>query len=802
MIHRFLTSLGLFSLLLIFFPAQAQDRLNGRIVAVGIPGASAVAPVGTFHKGGPIFDKPEFAAFTQPGQILDPKRILVTSNSNFGAPLAQPDAAEGAVLSLDPSGPTLVIPRQFAADGKQARALGGRVQLFTAQSANFLNSIHSPGAASAAFPSVSNPIGISINNGFGRLWFSNTPYGAQKIGTESIADPTGEPLNGAPSKLVGGVFAGNVTNRPEQLIPGALNSGAVASALLGMSPDGSKRAVFAVLAADGSVVQTHTEFALDGLAPPATITPIAVPPPATSGTTMLTRAGMIFNWVPDRILYITDAGRNAIVALTLTSDEKVFRIRDNRTFTPPELNVPVDLAPAILEIANPGFSSNTTLAGNSDIYVLNRGNGTIVRMRQDGTVVAVRKVALDGGEQFGPGRLNGIAVSSDAQRIWVTVSGAVPGYPDDPGALIELPAFGSDRAGLEGAGQFALSEPRKGSAKLVELGADLFRKDFSPPEGLGPLYNARSCIACHQAPTPGGMGMNGLALVSRVGQIGGGAREVHLPEIVPVARTASVAELGIPCALPRGPPRSANVISLRNAFPLYGLGLIEDIADDVILANAKLQVNSKGRPNWVKDSNGQERVGRYGWKADVASLEEFVALAFRNEMGITSPLAPLDIAHDDSCGKARSGPDDDGSVIGAVTAYLLAFPAPSPAAAGATEPVALGRPLFSSVGCVMCHTPVLESRRGDVALYSDLLLHDMGPSLNDGIVQGAATGAEWRTTPLWGLRLRARFLHDGRAETAAEAILAHDGEGAAAARAFRQLPQAHRGALLAFISAL
>ena len=102
----------------------------------------------------------------------------------------------------------------------------------------------------------------------------------------------------------------------------------------------------------------------------------------------------------------------------------------------------------------------------------------------------------------------------------------------------------------------------------------------------------------------------------------------------------------------------------------------------------------------------------------------------------------------------------------------------------------------------MCHTPVLESRHGDAALYSDLLLHDMGPSLNDGIIQGAATGAEWRTTPLWGLRLRGRFLHDGRAETAAEAVLAHDGEAAAAARAFRQLPQAHREALLAFISTL
>src|SRR5882724_8567498 len=375
--------LGLFSLFLSACSTcfaqeanQASGRLTARTLAVGIPGAGAVAPVGAFHKGGPIHDKPEFAAFTQAGQILDPKRILVTSNSNFGAPLAQADAAEGAVLSLDPDGPTLVIPKQFATSGKQARALEGRVQLFTAQSPEFLNSVRTPGAASAAYPSVSNPIGISINNGFGRLWFSNTPYGGQRTGTESIADPTGEPLNNAPSKLLGGVFAGDVTNRSPQFAPGALNSGAVASALLGMSPDGSRRAVFAVLAADGSVVQTHTEFALDGLAPPATITPIAVPAPAAAGTTMLTRAGMIFNWVPDRILYITDAGRNAVVALTLTSDEKVFRIRDNRTFTPPELNVPVDLAPVVSEIANPGFASNTTLAGNSDLYVLNRGNGT------------------------------------------------------------------------------------------------------------------------------------------------------------------------------------------------------------------------------------------------------------------------------------------------------------------------------------------------------------------------------------------------------------------------------------------
>ena len=785
-------------------PNQVSGKLTARVLAVGIPGASAVAPVGTFHKGGPIRDKPEFAAFTQPGQILDPKRILVTSHSNFGAPLAQLDAAEGAVLSLDPDGPTLVIPKQFATGGQQDRALEGRVQLFTAQSPAFLNSIHSPGATSAAYPSVSNPIGISINNGFGRLWFSNTPYVAQKIGTESIVDPTGEPLNNAPSKLVGGIFAGDITNRSPQLAPGALSSGGVASALLGMSPDGSKRAVFAVLTADGSLAQAHTEFALDGLAPPATITPIAVPPPATASVTMITRAGMIFNWVPERILYVTDAVRNAVIALTLTSDEKIFRVRDNRTFTPPELNVPVDLAPVVSEIANPGFASNTTLAGNSDMYVLNRGNGTIVRMRQDGVVVATRRVILETGDEIGPGRLNGIAVSPDAQRIWVTVSGAIPPHPNEPGVLLEVPAFGSDRASIAEPTKFASNNAA--SVQLAELGSTLFRKEFEPSDGLGPLYNARSCLACHQSPTSGGGGLNGLALVSRIGQIDNGSSEFRLHDAVPVARDKTIAELGFPCRLTHGPPARTNLISLRNASPLYGLGLIEEIADEAILANATSQINVKGRPNIVKDRQGRESIGRFGWKGDVANLEQFVADAFRNELGITSPLAPQDIttSGDNSCGQTNLGLDDDGSIVRAVTAYLTGLPAPTleSSVLKSSKSYHQGQQLFSSAGCVSCHTPTLSSKRGDVALYSDLLLHNMGPALNDGIVQGNATGAEWRTTPLWGLRLRARFLHDGRATTPAEAILSHDGDGAAAAHAFRKLTRDDRNALLVFMSTL
>jgi hypothetical protein len=774
--------------------------LTARVVAVGIPGASAVAPVGFFHPGGPIHDNAGFAAFTQPGRILDRKRVLVTSNSNFGAPRAQADSAEGSVLSLDPEGAAIVVPANFAAAGNQASALDGRLQLFAAQSPSFLNSVRTPGAASAAFPTVSNPLGISINNAFGRLWFSNTPAGAQGIGTEAIADPSGEPLANAPSKLLGGVFAGDVTNRSPQAVAGALKTGAVATALLGMSPDGSKRAVFAVLTADGALAQAHTEFALDGLAPAGTIRPIPVPAVTEADRARITRAGMIFNWVPERILFVTDPERNAVVALTLTSDDKVFRVRDNRTFTPPELNVPVDLAPVVPETANPGFASNTTMAGNSDMYVANRGNGTIARMRQDGTVVAVRRVALPGGQDVGPGRLNGIAVSPDAQKIWVTVSGTLPEHANAPGALLEVPAFGPGRAALREGSQLTSVDGARGSPDLVDRGARLFQTEFTPQDGLGPLYNARSCLQCHQSPTAGGMGTKGLAVVHRVGRFDGRSFDPLVGSGGPVARAHTIAELGVPCDLPRGPPAAANLISVRNAAPLYGIGLIDRIPDAVILAGEVVRGGVKGRPNIVSDAQGFERVGRFGWKGDVATLEQFVAEAFRNELGITSPLAPIDlVAHGRNCGGTTAALDDDGMSIRAVSAYLAALP-PLPPTFGAQHRA--GETLFSAIGCPACHTPALSADGIDVQLYSDLLLHDMGPALNDGVVQGSATGKDWRTTPLWALGSRGRFLHDGRAVNINDAILVHDGEAAPAAKAFRQLSQDERAALLAFLSAL
>jgi hypothetical protein len=166
-------------------------------------------------------------------------------------------------------------------------------------------------------------------------------------------------------------------------------------------------------------------------------------PAADPREPLATRAGTVFNWVPDLILYVADPLGNAVVALTLVDDGQVFRVESVRRIVAAELNVPTDLAPAVPEVANPAFSSNTTLAGGSDIYVVNRGGGTIARLRQDGTVVEAHQIELPGLGPLGGGRLNGIAVSPDATKIWVAVNGTLAGFPDAPGAIVEVPAFGA-----------------------------------------------------------------------------------------------------------------------------------------------------------------------------------------------------------------------------------------------------------------------------------------------------------------------------------------------------------------------
>jgi hypothetical protein len=430
------------------FTAWADDdpTLDGRLVAAGIPGISAISPVGTFLPGGPIHDNPAFSAHTQPGKILDPARILVGSASNFGEPLAVAGQLPGSFLSIDPTGTALlVVPPLFASGAGQASALGGMVQMYSAQNAAFLNLIHNSMAATAGFTGVTNPLGLSINNAFGRLWPANAPYGLEGIGTSSILDPTGEPLAGAPDPALGGVFAGNLTPRlPVQVIPGALNAGAVGTALLGRSPDGSTKAVFAVVCADGSIVQEHTLKALDGLAPAGTVSPLVGrrwEEGDDDNRGALPRVGVLLNYSPSRILYVSEPFRNSIAVIHLTDDGVVFHIGAVSRIESEALNQPIDLAPVTTEISDPNWAANTTLDVQSDFYVANRGNNTIIHMRQDGTVVARRRVRLADGRPLGSLRLNGIASSPDRTKIWVTLTGHVPGAGFLTGAVLELPAF-------------------------------------------------------------------------------------------------------------------------------------------------------------------------------------------------------------------------------------------------------------------------------------------------------------------------------------------------------------------------
>jgi len=435
------------------------------VVAINIPGASAIAQVGTFLNvpppqacANPIPSK--FPSYIQPGAVLDPNRILVGSRSNFGAPLAGGVGKAGSFLSIDPNGEDVLnIPPNFALSGDQASTLGGAVQMFSANSPRWLNGVNNPGANTKQYTGVSNPLGLSNNNAFGRIWPANAPFGETGVGSSSILDPTGLPLAGAPNAKIGGVYVGSLTNRDAvttpsqpQVIPGALNAGAVGTALLGPSPDGTCRAVFVVVTADGAIVQEHTQKGLDGLAPAGTVRPILGrswddPPRHTIEPRFSEpRFGVIMNPYTQapvvRQLFVSEPFHNTIAVINLvivgTPPNQVFGLGSVFRISSPALDLPVDLAPAKRDTDNVNWASNSTLDNGSDFYVANRGDNTIVRMRQDGTVVAFRRVHVNGRELHDDDGLNGIATSPDGSKIYVTFTSPGPGAFH---GVLELSAF-------------------------------------------------------------------------------------------------------------------------------------------------------------------------------------------------------------------------------------------------------------------------------------------------------------------------------------------------------------------------
>lgn len=269
-------------------------------------------------------------------------------------------------------------------------------------------------------------------------------------------------------------------------------------------------------------------------------------------------------------------------------------------------------------------------------------------------------------------------------------------------------------------------------------------------------------------------------------------------------------------------PDDATVIARRAAIPLFGAGLVEAIPDDTLLGlEDPLDRNRdgvSGRAGVVVDlATGERRVGRFGWKAQHATLLAFGADAYLNEMGITNELFPRESSlgvSDEQMQRCDPLPDLEDirerstgrRGIDNFEAFMR-FLAPV-ARSHADETTRDGERLFAAIGCPACHTPALQTGpsanplfdRRSVALFSDLLLHDIGTG--DGIAQGSALPEEIRTPALWGLRLRRPLLHDGTAATIADAIGQHRGEAELARRGFHGLSPQDREHLLAFLRSL
>jgi CxxC motif-containing protein (DUF1111 family) len=267
-------------------------------------------------------------------------------------------------------------------------------------------------------------------------------------------------------------------------------------------------------------------------------------------------------------------------------------------------------------------------------------------------------------------------------------------------------------------------------------------------------------------------------------------------------------------------PASATIIALRRTTPTFGFGLIEAIPDITIRSNVRTNDPDgiTGRAAMVHDIvSKQMRVGRFGWKAQQATLLAFSADAYVNEMGVTTRLFPQDeapngdtnkLAMCDTVADPENVPDGSGKDGPDRFTDFMRFLSPPPAVP-LTPRAVLGETLFHQIGCAKCHVPVMLTGISNVealslkpaALYSDLLLHDMG-SLGDGIGQAAAGTREMRTMFLWGARANAPYLHDGRAATLEQAIRAHDGEAARVRTRFNKLPREERARLIEFLKSI
>lgn len=345
------------------------------------------------------------------------------------------------------------------------------------------------------------------------------------------------------------------------------------------------------------------------------------------------------------------------------------------------------------------------------------------------------------------------------------------------------------------------------------FGKSVFERLVVPEEGLGPLYNAERCSECHEIPVTGGVGYR--VPVVKATRYEAGTCNLLEAEGGDNIQQRATAALGVHGITTERVPESANGQIAVMAPPLFGSGLVEAIPEAAILG---LEDPDDADGDGISGRAGRSpdgRVGRFGRKAEMPTAAEFIDTALRFELGLSTPANPREELPNGSPLPEDSDPipepeiDDRGVALLTDYVHFLAPPSPESASGAVRDSIEEGRRVFEEVGCATCHTPFFETaehpvaalRRKRVDLYSDLLLHDMGPELAD--VCGPDAGpAEYVTTKLWGLRYRRLYLHDGRAASLEEAIDAHGGESTASRDAWRNLDPARRLLLNRFLRSL
>ncbi len=414
---------------------------------------------------------------------------------------------------------------------------------------------------------------------------------------------------------------------------------------------------------------------------------------------------------------------------------------------------------------------------------------------------------------------------------------------------------GATSVSVKGLGAF--SQP---AANLDAAGVDLFRvgdefftklwfaapSDHDDIDGLGPTYLAPSCALCHvsdgrgarpgslNAPDPvvrfvgGDLASYGTQLQTRgvPGVVAEATVTIDWVEEVftyPDGDTVTMHRPSVAVLEEQFGDIVGGVAGARVAAPLHGLGLLEAIPDTSIVAGADPDDldgdGISGRVARVIDLDGEERIGRFGYKANVASVADQTSIAYLLDMGITSVPLPDDNCPivQTVCAESPSGGDPEISQDRLDTVVFYAQTLAVPRRTNISDDSVLdGERSFSAIGCDRCHVPRWETGDHEIAAladqaiypYTDFLLHDLGEGLSDGRQDGDATPTEWRTAPLWGIghtrsvNADAGFLHDGRATSIEEAILWHGGEAQASRDGFVALSETDRERLLLFLKSL